>query len=372
MRKKIDILYVTHDSLYEGIGMSQIVPVITGLAKMGWEVGVISCEKRLDDNKLDQELYDLGISWKKLKFGKQGALGGVGRLLRLAISSPNARAYHCRSDLAAAACILRLRRNILWDVRGLWVDQKLVIGNISKNKIVINLSRKLESIAASNAKAVSTLTTRVYPVLKKRHPNITSFHMVIPTCTDLTRFEYNPELPKAKTLLLSGVFNNYYDLDSIRQFISEFRKIEKLRVVWCHGEEAKLSFLGVGEDEVKILTQREMSTEISLSSFGLAICKKEIGESLSGVMPTKIAEFLAVGRPVVVSEGIGDLDEILTSTETGVVYGNSISSTIRDINLLLNDPDISARCRRLAEKHFNIKKAVVSYNQIFTKLINSK
>ena len=57
MKQKLDILYVTHDSLLEGIGMSQIVPVIIGLSKAGWRVGVISCEKKADTQTLEAVSY---------------------------------------------------------------------------------------------------------------------------------------------------------------------------------------------------------------------------------------------------------------------------------------------------------------------------
>jgi glycosyltransferase involved in cell wall biosynthesis len=370
MKSKFDIVYITHDSLQEGIGMSQIVPIVLGLAKDGWRVGVISCEKKSKYSVIDAEFTANKIHWKKINFGKTGTLGGASRLFRLAFNLPKAQAYHCRGDLAAVACILRLRKNFLWDVRGLWVDQKLVIGSISKNKIIINIARKLESISAKNAKAVSTLTKAVYPILKNRNPKLTDFHRVIPTCTDLKQFSFERKLPLPKKLLLSGVFNNYYDIDAIKIFIAEYRKNEPLLVTWCHGHEATRETLGVGENEIKVLKQNEMQNEIKNSSFGLALCKSGIGDSLAGVMPTKVAEFLAVGRPVVVSEGIGDLEDLLTSTRTGVILRANTSNSIKELNDLLLDPLTSLRCRKLAESHFDIKNAISEYSKIFKKLLS--
>lgn len=369
MRKKLDILYVTHDSLLEGIGMSQIVPVLIGLSKYGWNVGVISCEKNEDTKVLQEALFDAGVKWKILGFGKRGALGGLGRLLRITVSLPPARAHHCRGDLAAVACILRKRNNILWDVRGLWIDQKIVIGSISNNPAVIWFARKLEWIASLKASTVTTLTKAVYPILKRRNPQITDFHEVIPTCTDLKKFSFESKLPDRINLLLSGVFNDYYDLPATRNFIAEFKRNSQITVTWCHGHEASRSVLGVGEDMIKILKQDQMQPEIASASFGLAICKKNTGDSLAGVMPTKIAEFLAVGRPVVVSQGVGDLDELLLSTRTGVVIGEDTSLAIHELLQLLGDPKTPERCRALAEKHFSMGKAIESYNKIFMRLL---
>ena len=132
MRSRLDIVYVTHDSIAEGIGMSQIVPVVIGLAKKGWRVGIISCEKNSPSSEIQKQFNEASVTWKPLKFGRAGAIGGAGRLIRIAFNLPRAKAYHCRGDLASVAKILSSRSPFLWDVRGLWIDQKLIIGRSIK------------------------------------------------------------------------------------------------------------------------------------------------------------------------------------------------------------------------------------------------
>lgn len=349
--------------------MSQIIPVVIGLANKGWKVGIISCEKTGISPEIKKQLKEIDVNWKALNFGRTGAVGGLGRLIRIAIHLPRARAYHCRGDLAAVATYLSSRRPYLWDVRGLWIDQKIVMGNISTNRVIIWLAKRLERIAARNAAAVSTLTEAVYPILKKRHPFLSQPHSVIATCTDLVRFAFNTKLPAEKKLLLSGVFNDYYDIAATRVFIESFRERQKLKVTWCHGQEARKSVLNVGEDEIKIMRQTEMPNEIATSSFGLAICKQDIGDSLRGVMPTKVAEFLSVGRPIVISKGVGDLEQLLLSTRTGVVVRNDMDLAVNELLVLLNDDATPARCRALAENHFDMAKAIEKYDSIFRKLI---
>lgn len=372
MKKRYDIVYVTQDSLQEGIGMSQIVPVVIGLASRGWKVGVLSCEKKTESDLVEKRLKLAGVDWHVLNFGSRGPLGGAIRILRIAFSLPSGKFYHCRSDMAAAACALRFKRNILWDVRSLWIDQKIIIENISPNSISVKIARMLERVASKKARAVTTLTKAVYPVLVTRNPEISSNHLVIPTCTDLEEFFFSRTIPKERRLLLSGVFNNYYDLDATRRFIEEYRKTEDLIVTWCHGKEASRKSLEVGEDEIRVLAQVQMRNEIAQSSFGLALCKTNIGDSLKGVMPTKIAEFLSVGRPVVVSEGIGDLEELLLSTNTGVILRDDYSKAISELKLLLNDAETPVRCRNLAVSHFDMSTAIAKYDSIFTKMSNTR
>jgi glycosyltransferase involved in cell wall biosynthesis len=368
----MDVVYVTHDSLSEGIGMSQIVPVLLGLSKSGFSVGVVSCEKRKPSPQLVQLLSQQNISWKPIRFGRNGAIGGVGRIFRLALNLPAAKVYHCRGDISATATSLRTRKPFLWDVRGLWLDQKIIQSNLQKKHLVVFFAKLLERRSASKASAVSTLTSAVYPVLRIRHPKMTSKHSVIPTCTDLNKFALSPLLPKKNTLLLSGVFNNYYDLELTRQFIQKCKESLNAYVVWCHGIEAERSELGVGESTVKVLTQFEMPAEIANSSFGLAICKEHVGESILGVMPTKVAEFLATGRPVVVSKGIGDLDFMLSEFEAGIVLNSeSLDESVADLEKLLRDPSTPSRCRKLAEKYFSMDLAVEKYFDILQDLIDS-
>ena len=368
----MDVVYVTHDSLSEGIGMSQIIPVLSGLSKAGFLVGVISCEKRNPPSQLTQMLSEQNILWKPIKFGRNGAIGGVGRIVRIALNLPAAKVYHCRGDISATATSLRTRKPFLWDVRGLWLDQKIIQSNIQKRHLVIFFAKQLEKRASSKASAVSTLTTAVYPILRSRHPKMTSNHRVIPTCTDLNKFKYSPSLPTENILLLSGVFNNYYDLEVTKQFIQKCKESFNVEVVWCHGVEAERSELGVGETTVKVLSQSEMPNEIANSTFGLAICKENVGESLFGVMPTKVAEFLATGRPVVVSRGIGDLDSMLSEFNAGIVLNSErLDDSVTALEKLLQDPSTPLRCRELAEKYFSMELAVDKYSAVLKDLIDS-
>jgi glycosyltransferase involved in cell wall biosynthesis len=371
MKKELDVVYVTHDSLSEGIGMSQIVPLLIGLSNKGFRVGVISCEKVSPPRALRETLIQSGILWKPINFGRFGALGGVGRILRIASKLPKASVYHCRGDISATATSLRTRSPFIWDVRGLWLDQKIILSNLGRAKFIIRIAKLLEKRAATKASAVTTLTAAVYPVLLRRHPGLTHKHSVIPTCVDLIKFPFIPDLPKEKNLLLSGVFNNYYDLDKTKLFISRIKKELDITITWCHGKEADRQTLEVGEEVIKTMIQTEMPAEIANASFGVAFCKEDAGESLLGVMPTKVAEFLATGRPVVVSRGIGDLGGILTKHQAGIILDQNVDKAIQELKELLVDPKMPIRCRKLAEEHFSMEKAIDAYYAILLELIKS-
>jgi glycosyltransferase involved in cell wall biosynthesis len=89
-------------------------------------------------------------------------------------------------------------------------------------------------------------------------------------------------------------------------------------------------------------------------------------------MPTKVGEFLATGRPVVVSSGLGDLNELLARYSCGVVLNGpdarSLAAAARELGDLLADPELAGRCRRLARDRFDLddgaRKLLEMYGQL--------
>ena len=83
---------------------------------------------------------------------------------------------------------------------------------------------------------------------------------------------------------------------------------------------------------------------------------------MQAAMPTKIGEFLASGRPVVVNPGLVDAAGLVERSDCGVVYGRSPSTGVTEavdrLELLLTDPDLPGRCRSLAEAHFDLDRGV--------------
>ena len=109
-------------------------------------------------------------------------------------------------------------------------------------------------------------------------------------------------------------------------------------------------------------TPEEMPDLVASCHVGLSICRDDAGTSLLAAMPTKIGEFLASGRPVIVNPGLVDAAELVSSQGCGVVFGASVSDRIEDAAKLLerqlDDPHLPDRCRNLAETHFDLEAGV--------------
>jgi hypothetical protein len=259
---------------------------------------------------------------------------------------------------------------VLWDVRSLWSDQRFVIGTSGWNTLTARGARVLENVAAKKSLAISTLTAAVVPILEQRHKHIPTIREVNPTCVQTSIFLPTPMPEGQMTCLLSGTFNNFYDINRTRQILSKIRESFDLRIIWARADEAPSDRLGVGETVVISASHSEMPKLVSESHFGIAICKQDNLDSLAAAVPTKIGEFLASGRPVIVSSGVGDLDLMLATTRTGVVIGHSdsLETVAEQIEQLIKDPSTPERCRVLAMQHFDMEKSIARYLNIYERM----
>ena len=85
-------------------------------------------------------------------------------------------------------------------------------------------ARALENIVANKSTAMSTLTAAVVPILEQRHKKIPFIREVIPTCVQPSRFLASPMPAGQITCLLSGTFNNKYDINRTKEVLDEIRK----------------------------------------------------------------------------------------------------------------------------------------------------
>jgi hypothetical protein len=370
-----DLTYLTIDSLFEGVGSSQITPLITNLSKSGLKINLVSFEKNIPGTHLGDYFKSIGVVWSPQEFGSPGAVAGISRLDSMRRTIQKTSIIHARSDIPAVSGITSQQAPVLWDVRSLWAEQKILIQRNIPNKVLYPLYRGLENVAASKSLGMSTLTSAVLPILEKRHKRLPQLRTIVSTSVDLDRFKFDPIMPPIVRALFSGTYNDYYDLELSARFMQEFRKGLPVDAHWARPAESKKSNIGVGETKVFPSTQIGMSQLIPNYSFGVSVCKIDAGPSLTAAMPTKIAEFLACGRPVVVNKGLGDMDQFITEFNVGVVLDGTIenlSESATKLAELLTDNETPIRCRLLAEKHFNMQVGAEKYLNLYSQMLKSK
>jgi len=371
--ENFDLTYITIDSLSEGVGSSQITPLITRLSKSGMKINLISFEKLPPNGHFLDYFNTLGVQWNAQPFGPNGLIGGANRLNILKKQISRTHLIHARSDIPAVAGIASHQAPVLWDVRSLWADQKIVIQKNHQNRGLYNTYRRLESIAAARSLGMSTLTNAVIPILEQRNKRLPSIRTVVPTAVDLDHFKLNSQMPTEIQALFSGTYNEYYDLKLSASFMNELRKQCLVDTHWARPAESNKPRIDVGESRVIPATQAEMADLIPNYSFGVAICKLDSGTSLTAAMPTKIGEFLACGRPVVVNKGLGDMDQFIDEFNIGVILNGEQDNLVQGVTKLLeliSDPSTPSRCRASAEKYFSMDKGTNAYLKIYKEILN--
>ena len=369
--EKFDLTYVTIDSLEEGVGSSQITPLISRLSKSGLKINLVSYEKSNPSLELAAYFESIGVNWNWRPFGSNGLIGGVGRLNDLRKQIPNTDLIHARSDIPAVSAIASGLAPVLWDVRSLWADQKVMIQKSLVNRTLYGIYRGLESIAASKSSGMSTLTSAVVPILEERHKRLPSLRTVVPTAVDLDYFKLDAIMPSKAQALFSGTYNEYYDLDLSGLFMEEFQKHVSIETHWARPKESSKSSIGVGESKVFPSSQTGMAKLIPEYSFGVSVCKMDAGPSLTAAMPTKIGEFLACGRPIVVNKGLGDMDGFIEEFDAGVILDGTPSNLVESatkLATLISDSETPYRCRALAEKHFSMDVGAGKYLDIYDRI----
>jgi len=367
---KYDLVYATVDSLAEGVGSSQIAPLMEKLASHGMKINLMTFEKESPPDLLVERMRKARVIWTQIPFGNNGPLGGAARTFKLAKLMPDSEITHARSDFPAVAARFSGQDRILWDVRSLWADQRKFIEESRLKRNVLSLYGPFEKLASNSAMALSTLTHAVVPILEERYKHLPDLRTVVPTAVDLDRFKFSPVMPPKLKGLYSGTYNQYYDLDLSRRFIEAVKRITDCKVDWAKPKESHADSLSAGESSIFSVTQPEMANLMSEYSFGISICKEDAGLSLKAAMPTKIAEFLAIGRPVVVNTGLGDCDELFANSKTGLVISRNDDLDQKAIELyeLCLNPHTTERCRDLAEKHFSLDTGAESYMRLYKRM----
>jgi len=266
--------------------------------------------------------------------------------------------------MAAATAMSAQVGSWVWDARSFWADQKVATGVFAHQSLQAHIFRKVESLAARRSNQVVTLTNSAIDVLDARYGGVVGPKAtVITTCVDRRRFVPSPP-PADGTLqvLLAGTLNRYYDMDAMIRLVEALmkRRPTHLTVVTPEPTEWESEFQRLAATR-RSAHPTEMVDLVASSHLGLSVCRDDAGTSLAAVMPTKIGEFLAVGRPVVVNSGLTDAAQLLEESGAGVAIGGERRSLDEEVDKILSvvdAPGTAAMATDLAARHFDLDTGI--------------
>jgi hypothetical protein len=100
------------------------------------------------------------------------------------------------------------------------------------------------------------------------------------------------------------------------------------------------------------------------------------GLSKLGSAPTRLAEVLGCGLPVVANDGVGDVAGIVRKNKVGVIVDGSDPAQMRaaldELKVLMQDPDLPGRCRVTAETVFSLEAGTEAYRGIYASILQAE
>lgn len=396
--RKPGVLYISYDGMLEPLGQSQVIAYLerlTGDAR----IHLISYEKpadRADKTKVAavrERLERAGIAWHPLTYHKTPTVPatlydiaqGMAVALWLAVRH-NADIVHARSYIPALiGWVIKLLTGakLLFDMRGLWADERTDGGIWPVGGRIYRAVKRLERTLLLGSDHIVTLThaskgvIEGFPYLTGRpHAPIS----VIPTCADLGRFTPgNGGKVEPFTLGYLGSIGTWYLFDEVLACFAliRARRPDARLLVVNRNEQALVRTLasqaGIAQDAIEITSadHADVPAQVRRMSAGAAIIRPVFSKIASA--PTKLAEYLGCGVPCLGNTGVGDMEAILEGEGTGVALRDfspeSRAAAVDRLLVLADDPATSARCRSAALNHFSVEQGADDYRAIWRSLV---
>lgn len=399
LQSRAPTVFLSFTGLLEPLGRSQILAYLEGISEH-FAVTVVSLEKT-SDLADERELYLLGerckksgITWEYRKFRHSPPVlaTAVNMLVLLSatvkiVKFRRPSVLHARSLLPAIvgmAIAKTGRLPLVFDMRGLWPEEQISTGRIRRRSLLHRILVAAEDFCLRESESVVSLTEaalhhRDSPLVRNRTARKT---VVIPTCVDLDKFTMREEKTIGPLVhgCVGSVLSGWYRVDWLRTWIETVSAEDEnalFEIVTRDNLKTVLTKLNLPEHllhKVSIFSRKSDEMPETIRHHDLSLLFYSSGElSKIARSPTRMAEVLATGIPVVASSGVGDVDSIILDHQVGVVLEggnpNQMRAAHKRLNLLLRDPLLSQRCRDTARDLFSLESGVGKYVDIYNDLV---
>ncbi|BAY51879.1 hypothetical protein NIES2134_105250 [Thermostichus vulcanus NIES-2134] len=397
------VLYLTCNGLLEPLGQSQIIAYLRSLSG-DYAITLYTHEKPEDlaDNAaLERARADCmrhGIRWEMRRFRRKPKLiATVMRLLAMflfalrEVRAGRVGLIHARSYLPAAVAwaVWRLRGTpFIFDMRALWPEELITAGRLRRGSLLHRVIAMIERLCLRDAAAVVSLTHAAVAYLRTVYPAELSSQQiaVIPTCADLDRFSPPPDGPPVGPMVhgcIGTLLSGWFRIDWLAAWIATVAECDPAArfSIISRDDPARIRTAldpqGLLGDRLEIGSRRPEEIPDAVRQHHLSVMFYAGGAvSELGRSPTRLAEVLGTGLPVVANEGVGDVARIVRDNRVGVVLDDPSPEAVRraldELKALMADSDLSARCRRTAEELFSLEVGTVAYDRLYRRIFRTE
>ena len=376
-------LYICYFGIRQPLVQTQVLPYLRELTADGARVFLLTFEpnprKQWNEASIAQwreRLRADGIEWMMAAYHKRPTLPATlydiaaGTLRAAAIVRKNRiPIIHARSHVPALMGALAKKltgARLVFDIRGLMAEEYAEGGNWSESGLLYRGTKLVERFLFRSADAFVILTERarqaLFPTTETRPVE------VVPCCIDPARMAAGAaERDRIReqlgvrdriVIVYAGSLGGSYLAHEMAEFFDAARAADPrvFPLVLTHSDPGLIAKHLTGDHHVGYVEPDALPAYLAASDIALAIVKP--GYSKIAMSPTKFAEYLAAGLPVISTRGIGDLDAQIEGERVGVLLDGfdreSYRKAFAEIETLRRDPSLRERCLRVASTMYDL------------------
>ena len=343
MTDSVGALYVCYFGIREPLVQVQVLPYLRELAAGGVRVSLLTFEPDLKRHWTTESVAEWKgrlrrqhIQWHLLPYHRRPTLPAT--LYDIAAGAWRAAAiarreqvgiFHGRSHVGATIALLAQRLcggRVIFDMRGFIAEEYIESGRWRAGGHLAALVKRVERWLCRSADGVVILTQRARETLFDAASARARPIEVIPCCVDLSRFtassldreRVRQELGVSDRLVCvhAGTMGGSYAVADTAAFLAAARAADPrvFALVLTPSDPApivaELDRAGVSTCDYRLLHSpvEDVPRYLAAADVGLALARP--GFARRATSPTKVAEYLAAGLPVIATAGIGDLNRL--------------------------------------------------------------
>jgi glycosyltransferase involved in cell wall biosynthesis len=393
-------LYLCYFGLREPLVQTQVLPYLRELVRGGVAMSLLTFEPEARGTwtaEWRERLLEQGIDWHMLRYHKRPTLpatlfdimSGAWCAARI-VRRQRIDLLHARSHVGAAIGAVAKKltgARLLFDIRGFLPEEYVDSGNWRKGGLLFRLTKAAERTLFRSADAFVVLTDRAREMLFPDGAGGKPVE-VIPCCMsperaaprgdrDAVRAELG--VSERVVFVYVGALGGYYLMREMADLLAVARENDArvFALVLTQGSQAAMAAeleragFGAGDYRVMRADPQDVPQLLGAADVSLSIIRSSIARVASS--PTKFAEYLAAGLPVVSGAGIGDMDAHIAEARVGVVLRSfdraAYVDALRELETLRRDPELAERCRQTARARYDLETvAGVRYRRLYEAL----
>ncbi len=198
---------------------------------------------------------------------------------------------------------------------------------------------------------------------------------VIPCCVDFERFERAArtsgpalreelKLTGRRVIVYLGSFGGWYMTDEMTEFLAVAQRRDPATFSMILTQSPRqivvdrMSSLGIEQKDFLVtqVTPDEVPRYLEAADIAISFIKPCYSKQSSS--PTKIAEYLASGLPVICNAGVGDLDKLIEANNAGALLREfnptAYQKALDEIEVMRRETTLGERLREVARREFDL------------------